>query len=264
VTWRGTGVRTLTGEPFGGVHAWFGLVADVKLRPDRSEPIGGNALRTPRAAAIAGIVFALLLGFELVILILASPDDATRSGTWLTEHRHRAAVALAVNLVPFAGIAFLWFIGVVRDRIGDDEDRFFATIFLGSGLLFVAMLFVAAALAGGLISHAATQAQPQGDTLAVNREVTSVLVRVYAMRMAGVFTLNAAAMTLRTGAISRWISIVGLVCAVTMLVTLGLTRWVELIFPGWILLVSIDILRAPAGGRAAPAAIAADGRAAAS
>ena len=54
-----------------------------------------------------------------------------------------------MNLIPFAGIAFLWFIGVLRDRIGEREDRFFATVFLGSGLLFVAMLFVAAAIAAG-------------------------------------------------------------------------------------------------------------------
>jgi hypothetical protein len=27
-------------------------------------------------------------------------------------------VSLALGLLPFAGIAFLWFIGVVRDRLG--------------------------------------------------------------------------------------------------------------------------------------------------
>ena len=60
-------------------------------------------------------------------------------------HRSRpTGVAIAVNLVPFAGIAFLWFIGVIRDRIGQHEDRFFATVLLGSGLIFVAMLFVSA------------------------------------------------------------------------------------------------------------------------
>ncbi len=57
-------------------------------------------------------------------------------------------MAVSLNLVPFAGIAFLWFIGVLRDRIGEREDRFFATVFLGSGLLFVAMMFVAVAVAG--------------------------------------------------------------------------------------------------------------------
>ena len=56
------------------------------------------------------------------------------------------------SLLPFAGIAFLWFIAVVRDRLGELEDRFFATAFLGSGLLFIAMVFNAAAVAGGIIS----------------------------------------------------------------------------------------------------------------
>jgi len=45
----------------------------------------------------------------------------------------------------------LWFIGVLRDRLGEREDKFFATVFFGSGLLFLAMLFAAAAVAGALI-----------------------------------------------------------------------------------------------------------------
>ena len=57
-------------------------------------------------------------------------------------------MVLALNLVPFAGIAFLWFIGVVRDRLGMYEDRFFATIFFGSGILFLAMFFAAATVLG--------------------------------------------------------------------------------------------------------------------
>ena len=73
-----------------------------------------------------------------------------------------AAVAIALNLVPFAGIAFLWFIGVLRDRIGEHEDRFFATVFLGSGLLFVAMIFVAAAITGAVIGDE-TSSPPGGE-----------------------------------------------------------------------------------------------------
>ncbi len=89
---------------------------------------------------------------------------ATGAGT---DPARRRAVVIALNLVPFAGIAFLWFIGVVRDRIGQREDRFFASVFLGSGLLFVAMLFAAAAFAGGLIAEAAAgSAAPGPDTLA--------------------------------------------------------------------------------------------------
>jgi hypothetical protein len=69
-------------------------------------------------------------------------------------------VELGLNLVPFVGFAFLWFIGVLRDRLGEFEDRFFSTVFLGSGLLFLAMLFASAALAGGIILACA--AKPEG------------------------------------------------------------------------------------------------------
>ena len=110
-----------------------------------------QAIRTPRAAAIAGIAFSVLLTAAFVLMRLAVPRDPEDAGTWLTDGGKRDLVIVALNLLPFAGIAFLWFIGVVRDRIGDSEDRFFATVFLGSGLLFIAMLFATGAVAGGLV-----------------------------------------------------------------------------------------------------------------
>ena len=106
-------------------------------------------LRAPRAAAIAGILFSVLLITSFVLLRLSVPADPLEAGAWLQTSAN--TVALALNLVPFAGIAFLWFIGVLRDRLGEREDRFFATVFLGSGLLFLAMLFFSAAVVGGII-----------------------------------------------------------------------------------------------------------------
>ncbi len=70
---------------------------------------------------------------------------------------YRNSVGLALNLIPFTGIAFLWFMAVLRNRIGSLEDRFFATVFLGSGLLFVAMLFVCAAVAGAMLESFAVE-----------------------------------------------------------------------------------------------------------
>ena len=124
---------------------------------DATRSVTNEAIRTPRAAGVAGIAFALLLGGALVLTRLAVPSAAESSTTWLTESGKRRAVELALNLVPFAGIAFLWFIGVIRDRIGEREDRFFATVFLGSGLLFVGMLFVGAAIAGGMLADPTIQ-----------------------------------------------------------------------------------------------------------
>jgi hypothetical protein len=210
------------------------IVGQAALRP-------GSPLRAPGAAAVAGIIFSVLLITALVLLKLSVPAHPEVPGTWLTDSRRRTAVAVALNLVPFAGIAFLWFVGVLRDRIGDREDRFFATVFLGSGLLFVAMLFVAAAVGGGLIAGASSR-PPDAGTLALGRNVTSLLLNVYAMRMAAVFTLTAVTIARRTAIVSRWLTVAGLVTALVLLVGVGISAWVELLFPAWILASSVDIL----------------------
>jgi MFS family permease len=203
----------------------------------------GSPLRTPRAAAVAGIIFSVLLITALVLLRLSVPAHPEVPGSWLTDAHSRTAVAIALNLVPFAGIAFLWFVGVLRDRIGQREDRFFATVFLGSGLLFVGMLFVAAAIAGGIIADASS-GTPGPDTLALGRSITGILVNIYAMRMAAVFTLTTVTIARRTEIVSRWLTVAGLVSALVLLVGVGISPWVELLFPAWILALSIDILAA--------------------
>ena len=110
-------------------------------------PLTRQALKTPRSAAIPGIIFAVLYGASMVLLnISLSPESAGSLARTVTDPR---MVALALNLIPYAGIAFLWFIGVIRDLLSDREDRLFATVFLGSGLLFLALTFVGAALQPG-------------------------------------------------------------------------------------------------------------------
>ena len=222
--------------------------------PMTEAPVGplqaGSPLRTPRAAAVAGILFSVLLIAALVLLRVSVPAHEAVPGSWLTDSRSRTAVAIALNLVPFAGIAFLWFVGVLRDRIGAREDRFFATVFLGSGLLFVAMLFVGAAIAGGIIAAASSSGTPGAGTLALGRSVTGILLNIYAMRMAAVFTLTTVTIARRTEIVSRWLTVAGLVSALVLLVGVGISPWAELLFPAWILALSIDILAA--GLRASP------------
>jgi hypothetical protein len=224
-------------------------MAEAPISPLRA----GSPLRTPRAAAVAGIIFSVFLTAALVLLRVSVPAHPAVPGLWLTDSHRRAEVAIALNLVPFAGIAFLWFIGVLRDRIGEREDRFFATVFLGSGLVFVAMIFVAAAIAGGLIS-AVSSSPPGAGTLALGRIVTTTLVNVYAMRMAAVFTLTTVTIARRTEIVSRWLTVAGFVSALVLLIGIGFSPWVELLFPAWILALSIDILAAGLRPSARPVA----------
>ena len=185
----------------------------------------GSPLRTPRAAAVAGIIFSVLDRRTRPAQSLG-PRPSRRPGASLTDSRHRAQGGDRVESRPFAGIAFLWFIGVLRDRIGEREDRFFATVFLGSGLLFVAMIFAAAAIAGGLIADATTS-PPGAGTLALGRRVTATFVNVYAMRMAAVFTLTTVTIARRTEIVSRWLTVAGLVSALVLLIGVGFSH------PGW-------------------------------
>jgi len=209
----------------------------------------GRSLRTPRAAAIAGILFAVLLTAALVLVRIGAPADSRETGAWLTDPRSRRLVALALELVPFAGIAFLWFIGVVRDRIGQREDRFFATVFLGSGLLFVGMLFVGTALAAGLLAGTAGRTGAPDEVW--GPRVVVIVVNTYAMRMAAVFTISTATIGLRTGFMPRWIGFSGYAIALVLLLAIGITPWVRLLFPLWILILSLDTFVESLKGRRA-------------
>jgi hypothetical protein len=199
-------------------------------------------LRAPRAAAIAGILFSILLISGVVLLRLSVPDDPLEAGAWLRTRAH--IVALALNLMPFAGIAFLWFMGVLRDRMGEREDRFFATVFIGSGLLFLAMLFFSAAVAGGIIiAFAAAPERLLGSgTFALARAITYEIMNIYAIKMAGVFMIATSTLALRTGFFARWIALLGYALALLLLVSPRNIPAILLAFPLWVLLVSVDIL----------------------
>ncbi len=89
-------------------------------------PLTNQRLTTPRAAAVAGILFSVLLSLAYVLIRLSIPADPADGGAWLEERA--STVTLGLSLVPFAGIAFLWFMGVIRDRLGYLEDQFIVEI----------------------------------------------------------------------------------------------------------------------------------------
>src|SRR6516164_1358747 len=199
-------------------------------------------LKTPRAAAVAGIVFSVLLITVLLLFRLSVPADPLEAGAWLKTNSN--TVALALNLVPFAGIAFLWFIGVLRDRLGELEDRFFATIFLGSGLLFVAMVFASAAVTGGIVIAYRQKPAALLDSaaFAFARAASYEIMNLYAAKMAAVFMVSTCTVAIRTGLFARWIAFIGYAFALFLLLSGRYVAWIIMVFPLWVLLVSIYIL----------------------
>jgi hypothetical protein len=198
-----------------------------------------NYWRTRRSAAIAGIIFGVLLLVAMTMLRLAISVDSLE--TLRSDAQRRDQIRFSLNLVPFAGIAFLWFIGVVREQLGEVEDRLFSTFFMGSGLLFLAMLFTGAVTSAGLMGMLAGS-NINADLFAYGRDTTQGFMSVYAMRMAAVFTLSVSTAGLRTSAFPRWLAVVGYLAAVVLLVAAGEHRWTQLVFPTWVLLVSVVIL----------------------
>jgi hypothetical protein len=210
--------------------------------PDSSINLTTQRLKTPRAAALAGILFTVLFTSSYVLIRLSIPANPADAGAWLEERA--GTVSLALSLLPFAGIAFLWFIGVVRDRLGHMEDQFFSTVFFGSGLLFLAMAFVSAALAGGIVATYALEHSTfiESGMYTLIRTVMYRITNVYAIKMAGVFMISLATIWVRTGLMPRWLAFLTYVLALGLLLTITSSLWVTLIFPAWVGAVSAYIL----------------------
>jgi hypothetical protein len=190
------------------------------------------------------MIFSALFIVSMVLIRLAVPADPTDPGGWLADRGFRDSVRLALNLLPFTGIAFLWFMAVLRNRIGSLEDRFFATVFLGSGLLFVAMLFGAGAIARGLLDTFAAEGHSpaRSEAYAIGRRTSYALSNVYAMKMAAVFMFVTSSIGLRTAFLPRWLAAVGFAVGLVLLLVITDFAWIALLFPMWVLLVSAYIL----------------------
>lgn len=198
-----------------------------------------NPLSTPRAAALAGVLFALLFGTSLILLRIALPEGAAPGSQWVNGARDK--IKVASMLMPFAGIAFLWFIGVIRDGIGKFEDRFFASVFLGSGLLFLAMTFASSAVGAGLVAvtKVTTGVAVHDDVAVFGQGLLTSLSSTYALRMGGVFMMSLATIWLKTNLMPKWLVYGTYIIAITLLVFSDLSIWIPLTFPVWVLVVSL-------------------------
>jgi hypothetical protein len=199
-------------------------------------------LKTPRAAAIAGIVFSLLMFVIFWLLRRSIPADPLESGLWLATNVR--TVELALNLIPVAGVAFLWFVAVIRDRLGQMEDRFFATVFFGSALSFLAMLFAAASVIGAvtLLATAAPDVPLNSNVFRFARAAAFIITNVYAIKMAAVFMFSTSTVVIYTGIAPRWIAYLGFLLALLILIGSYYISWSFAVLPVWVLLISLYIL----------------------
>jgi hypothetical protein len=205
----------------------------------------GKALTTPPAAAVAGIVFSVLITTSLLIVHLTMRGNSGQAGRVLADPVRRQEMRIAFQLVPIAAIAFLWCMGVLRNRFGSYEDQFFATVFLGSGLGFVASLFCATAIAGALLQDPglANGTPTNPEIYAFARRTAWAFMNIFAIKMAATFMFSTCTIALRTGILPRWLIFSGFACGIVLLVVFS-SSWpgAALVFPAWMFLLSVYIL----------------------
>jgi hypothetical protein len=200
-------------------------------------------LSTPRAAALAGVLFALVFGAALILIRSTLPEGAQPGSEWVDAGSLR--IRIATLLMPFAGIAFLWFIGVVRDGFGRYEDKFFSSVFICSGVLFLAMTFTSTAVGTALVASGKVVGDPgaRAEVALFGEMVLVTISQTYAVRMGAVFMISLATIWLKTGLMPRWLVWSTYLVAAALLVASEASQWIILAFPAWVLLVSLFILR---------------------
>jgi hypothetical protein len=204
--------------------------------------ISSHTLRTPRAAAIAGIIFAIFQITSLVLLRVNVPASPLDQGEWLAEGA--GSISFALSLMPFSAIAFLWFMGVLRDRVGHMEDQFFSTLHLGSGLLYLGLTLAAVAIGGGLLTVYAFDPDLllQNGVYIFGRATIYRLNNDYAIRMAGMHMIVLGTIWVRTQVMPRWLALVTYGVALVLLISVTFTLWLSLVFPAWVFVISLYIL----------------------
>jgi hypothetical protein len=224
--------------------------------------IGSRTIRrrllSVEAAAIAGIVCAV--GWALALGGLLSAPDLGASDAEINEYysdpSNGTGAIVWLQVLVVATIAFLWFVGVVRGRLGDREPRLFGTVFLGSSVLLAALVFVAAAfLAAPAVLLAAGDRTPDPEAVSVMRAGAAVTLSVFAPRVATLVMLSTASLGRATGALPGWLVVLTYVLGVAAFVNVSIATPTVYVVPAWIALVSIVLLvrRPPQGFELDPA-----------
>ena len=198
------------------------------------------------AASVAGIVYAVLTVLALIRLsrfpsLSLSDEELT---AWFDDDAHQAWLIGALALASIGSIAFLWFVAVIRRRVGALEDKFFATVFLGSGIVYVAVWLIgAAALAAPAV------AMTQLDDATVNSASATLaggiggsLILVVAPRLQAVFIFTTSTVIMRSRVLPSWLAILGYLTGLALFVVPLIAEPAGLLFPVWVFTVSAVLL----------------------
>lgn len=202
-------------------------------------------IRSIEGAAIAGLIFAVLSVIGLAMENTRPSLTATDAEmiAWYSDAANRTVVTVGLSLIVFAAVAFLWFIAVIRRRVGTRDDRFIGSVFTGSGILLTGvMLAAAAAIASPAVTvHLSDGIVPDPGALHAVTGLGSTLALLVLLRIQAVFIVTVSTLALRTGAFNRWLSYFGYAMSVVMFFIPLLTEPMGMAFPAWVGVLSIAL-----------------------
>lgn len=220
--------------------------ASVDIDSPATGRVAAARARSIEAAAAAGICYSVFAALAMTRLssypsLRLSEAELT---AWFDDGGNQALLVGGLGLASVAAIAFLWFVAVIRRRLGDREDRFFATVFFGSGVAHIAIsLAGAAVLAGPAVAMTvlnAAEVTPASASLAGG--IAAALLLVVAPRIQAVFILTTSTVILRSKVLPSWLAFVGYAAGLVMFVTPFVSLPLGYVFPAWVFAVSVTLL----------------------
>lgn len=200
-------------------------------------------------ASLEGLAAAFLMTASISLIerqpgVGTAVDTADRDLSWYADQGNRSTVEFGLSLGVLGMVSLLWFIAVIRRRLAEREDKFYATVFLGSGIVFAILATTAAVCAAAptLIVRFGGAESLDDSTVALAHGLWFGLWGIAASRFAGVFMMVTSALALRFGALPVWLGRLGQVLGLLLIITGAFAGPLDFLFSAWLALVSITLL----------------------
>lgn len=216
--------------------------------PDSNSDTVQRLQGAARITAIMGIVHGVLLVLAFALVSRYGPGTDAGSAKFTDfyndEHRQRMVLIAGIYLIPFAGIAFLWFLMGLRTWLQgrlSRIDELFLSLSFASGIIYVGLLFSA----GAALSLVAME-EADGSTNMLSASFVrygSSLFLIFALRMAAMVVFSTSRIAMDRGIFPKWFVYAGFPIGLILLLTSSVTPLLVVVFPIWLATLAFLLLR---------------------
>jgi len=195
---------------------------------------------TAAVGAVHAVLF--LISFWLLSARPGANASASDINDFYSSAESRRVLLVGLYLMPFAGIAFIWFIVALRmwvEGTARGINILLSNVQLVTGVLYVALFFAAAA-STSVLAASVEFSHGEIDPVVAHQfpQFGSTLLLVFALRMAAMFVFTTSTIARTSRIVPAWFSLSGYAVGLVLLLSASLQAWLALIFPIWLLVLS--------------------------